>query len=490
VARKSKDIEILVKLATQGNFDEAQRQLERLKTGQDEAAAGGVGAIGRLKGAWSLWTKTAQVSARGIRTAFLTVLGPIGAIIQIAQTLISTFSVVIRFVRNFRRNQDEANKTVEQATSAIDAARRSKERYADITGIERLREAIKAHEADLKSLDKNYEKISEKVEGAGRQWWNIVKITSTTTRRYQEQLALLSKQRSESERALRLNQDKLAAEQKLEEAAAKRARAEEQIADRIARLTLEETEFKLRELEKQLFAYEKAGADRVQIERLRAAEMAQIETELSDQRRREEEARTRQLEKENKEREKLEEETAQYKKDLVENLADFQNWKSKEMAAIGRSVASGEALVSTYLAAQKAVASLAGIPVVGPALAAGAAAAITAQGLARVAKINAVELEKGGVATEETLARIGEHGKKEAVLPLEDKRAMKAISEAINIDSGAVSIQNHFHGFGGSPEEVARRVTQLVFQQVRDRTPEGSRLVRVISSRTDTRRAF
>ena len=41
------------------------------------------------------------------------------------------------------------------------------------------------------------------------------------------------------------------------------------------------------------------------------------------------------------------------------------------------------------------------------------------------------ELEKGGLATQDTLARIGEKGRNEAVIPLENPRAMAAIANAI-----------------------------------------------------------
>jgi hypothetical protein len=59
-------------------------------------------------------------------------------------------------------------------------------------------------------------------------------------------------------------------------------------------------------------------------------------------------------------------------------------------------LASGQALISTYLSAQKAYESLVGIPVAGPGLAAAAAAIAVAQGLQRVATINGIEFAEGG----------------------------------------------------------------------------------------------
>lgn len=76
-------------------------------------------------------------------------------------------------------------------------------------------------------------------------------------------------------------------------------------------------------------------------------------------------------------------------------LASFQQFKSKEMQVIGKAAAIANTTIATYEGATKAYASLAGIPFVGPALAAAAAGAIIAAGLANVAKISGVDLETG-----------------------------------------------------------------------------------------------
>lgn len=49
------------------------------------------------------------------------------------------------------------------------------------------------------------------------------------------------------------------------------------------------------------------------------------------------------------------------------------------------------------------------------------------------------ELEHGGLATQDTLARIGEKGKKEGVIPLENPRALNAIANAIAKAGGSVT---------------------------------------------------
>lgn len=58
--------------------------------------------------------------------------------------------------------------------------------------------------------------------------------------------------------------------------------------------------------------------------------------------------------------------------------------------------ASAQALISTYSSATKAFDSLAGIPYIGPALGAAAAAAAIVRGLANVAEINGIEFAEGG----------------------------------------------------------------------------------------------
>jgi len=79
-------------------------------------------------------------------------------------------------------------------------------------------------------------------------------------------------------------------------------------------------------------------------------------------------------------------------------------------------------------------------------------------------------LEHGGVVTAETLAQIGEHGRAEGVIPLEDSRAMRMIGEAIANAGGGLggaalfgpgSIQINFDGVTPTDGE-ARQVGQSV----------------------------
>lgn len=81
--------------------------------------------------------------------------------------------------------------------------------------------------------------------------------------------------------------------------------------------------------------------------------------------------------------------------DSLNQLAQLQTAKTKELAALGKGAAIAQTTIDTYRGAQAAAASLAGIPVVGPVLAAAAAAAFITAGLARVAQIAGTPLESG-----------------------------------------------------------------------------------------------
>lgn len=76
-------------------------------------------------------------------------------------------------------------------------------------------------------------------------------------------------------------------------------------------------------------------------------------------------------------------------------ISQLQNAKSKEMAAVGKAAAVATATVDTYKAANSAYSAMAGIPIIGPALGAAAAAAAIATGLMNVGKIVGVQFAVG-----------------------------------------------------------------------------------------------
>lgn len=134
---------------------------------------------------------------------------------------------------------------------------------------------------------------------------------------------------------------------------------------------------------------------------------------------------------EEKEREKRQ---AGAKMEILNNIATFQNAKTKEMAAVGKAAAIAVATIDTYQGATKALAQggIWGIPL---------AASIVAMGLANVAQIAGVALADGGIvkATPGGVpAIIGEGGRDEAVIPLDDAGSMLGGRITINLDGKTI----------------------------------------------------
>lgn len=81
---------------------------------------------------------------------------------------------------------------------------------------------------------------------------------------------------------------------------------------------------------------------------------------------------------------------------MFSNLISLMSSRSKTMFNIGKAAAITQTVLSTYEGAQKAYASLAGIPIVGPALGIAAAGAAIAAGAARVSAIRSQSFGGGG----------------------------------------------------------------------------------------------
>ena len=93
-------------------------------------------------------------------------------------------------------------------------------------------------------------------------------------------------------------------------------------------------------------------------------------------------------------------------RNALDDLASFSNSKNRELAAVGKAAAIAKATIDTFTGAQAAFTSLAGIPIVGPALGTAAAAAAIAAGLARVAQIKSTSSFLHG--TQRVPGQIGE----------------------------------------------------------------------------------
>lgn len=137
----------------------------------------------------------------------------------------------------------------------------------------------------------------------------------------------------------------------------------------------------------------------------------------------------------------LNKEETKDKKNTFDTITGMLRQGSKEQMAIQKTQGMAQAAISAYEAANSAYSALAGIPIVGPALGAAAAAAALAYGLANVAQISGVKLAEGGLVKAVTggiPAVIGEGGSDEAVLPLDDTKAMRRIGGAIAEEGGAM----------------------------------------------------
>lgn len=134
------------------------------------------------------------------------------------------------------------------------------------------------------------------------------------------------------------------------------------------------------------------------------------------------------------------------KKKMTKSQAqDFANWqsfmagaeqsKNKEVAAIAKAMAIYDIGLKTANAAISAYSSLAGIPIFGPALGIGAAAAAMAYGTEQASKVASMQpaLAEGGMVRSQVGGQsvtVAEGGKDEAVVPLDDPNTAQRIQQA------------------------------------------------------------
>lgn len=139
------------------------------------------------------------------------------------------------------------------------------------------------------------------------------------------------------------------------------------------------------------------------------------------------------LEEFKKEQEKIRE--ANFESSL-NKIAVLATAKNKALAAIGKAAAISMATIDTFAAANKALASAP------PPFNFALAAAVTAAGLFNVAKISGIELAEGGIVMPRpggVQATIGEAGRPEAVIPLNDDRARQMLGD--NAGGSTIVIQ-------------------------------------------------
>lgn len=134
--------------------------------------------------------------------------------------------------------------------------------------------------------------------------------------------------------------------------------------------------------------------------------------------------------------------------DFFDNLSQLQSSKSKTAARIGKAAAIANTTIKTYESATSAYASLAGIPVIGPALGAAAAAAAIAAGIANVQAIRSQGYKTGGYTGNVGLdTPVGTVHGREFVVNADGTAKNRSLLEAINA-GGEISTGS---GGGGYP---------------------------------------
>lgn len=107
----------------------------------------------------------------------------------------------------------------------------------------------------------------------------------------------------------------------------------------------------------------------------------------------------------------------------LNDMSALQNSKSKEMVVVGKAAALANIAIKTAEGAMNAYGALSGIPYVGPGLGIGAATLLIGFGGEQAAEVAGVQLAEGGIVRARPggiHAIIGEGGRDEAVIPLDD----------------------------------------------------------------------
>jgi len=120
-------------------------------------------------------------------------------------------------------------------------------------------------------------------------------------------------------------------------------------------------------------------------------------------------------------------------KSTLGTISSLASAKNRELAVVGKIAATAMAIMNTSEAVTKALASAP------PPFNFALAAAVGAAGAVQIATIQGVQFAKGGLVKGSgpgIIANIGEKGRDEAILPLEDSGAMRRIGSAIAKQSG------------------------------------------------------
>jgi len=280
------------------------------------------------------------------------------------------------------------------------------------TGNEKLDEA-------LRSLQGNYTKRTQEVSAYEQKYERIQNVRDSQDQKYK------SKAEERQKKAEELATKRAAAEQKRIDDQKKQqddlvSRTEKEYTDtnkltdeyyKKKQLALiqsgateqeikkQQQDLELKELEQKIQNAKDYGQSTVDLELQLAQKKANINKEATDAQKKLDEETLKQKEKDADAQKKIDEDVAANRVKSLESasstLKTFSNLLG-ETTAEGKALAIAATTIDTYKAAQSAYASLAGIPVVGPALGAAAAAAAIASGLATVNKILSVQVPGGG----------------------------------------------------------------------------------------------
>jgi hypothetical protein len=165
---------------------------------------------------------------------------------------------------------------------------------------------------------------------------------------------------------------------------------------------------------------------------------------------------------------------------MMTDLSSLRNSKSKEAFEVGKKAAIVQATVNTFMSATAAYASLAGIPIVGPALGIAAAAAAIAAGFTNIQNINSQQFNPGGQA-DEGMDEVPKsmHGRSfilsagERVLQPEANKDMTEAAAKIN--SGQSQGGHTFNmTFNGNPDAgMVAQVKEAIIDALRSESERG-----------------
>lgn len=147
-------------------------------------------------------------------------------------------------------------------------------------------------------------------------------------------------------------------------------------------------------------------------------------------------------------------------------IGSIQATKNAELVTIVKAANIAQAIMDTYVGANKALAQLGawGFPV---------AAAIVAAGMANVATIAGVELAEGGMVMARSggvPAILGEAGRDEVAIPLDDPRTQERLRDALGGGGTTIIQAGVIVADEGGLRELARRIDEHLYKMERNRT--------------------